>query len=116
MNRSIRLLSNVAVAAVIFGAVSCASAVAQGPGVDESPSFGPLSDVRNGGAVAESYAYHRGGPAPGTISPACGWYHYGFPVSSYRWGWFGAEHYYPTVWCHTGYYGDCNRVAYRCGY
>lgn len=74
------------------------------------------SDVRYGGALAESYEYHR---QPGHVaahtSPS-GWYGYGFPVSSYRWGWFGAERYYPRVTWHCGYYGDSIRWAYRHGY
>ena len=45
-----------------------------------------------------------------------GWYGYGFPVSTFRWGWFGAAHYYPTVFWHEGYYGDCCRYSYRRGY
>jgi hypothetical protein len=76
----------------------------------------PLVDTRSGGVLAESYDYQRGGPSTGLISPASGWYHYGFPVSTYRWGWFGAEHYYPTVLWHQGYYGDCCRWGYRFGY
>jgi hypothetical protein len=77
---------------------------------------GPLVDTRCGGVLEASYQYQHGGPAPGLISPATGWYHYGFPVETYRWGWFGAEHYYPTVWWAHGYYGDCCRYGYRCGY
>jgi hypothetical protein len=76
----------------------------------------PLVDTRAGGVLAESYDYQRGGQATGLISPAAGSYHYGFPVSTYRWGWFGAEHYYPTVLWHQGYYGDCCRWGYRIGY
>ena len=76
----------------------------------------PLADPRNGGVLEESYNYQRGGPPPGLISPATGWYHYGFPVTTFRWGWFGAEHYYPTVWWHHGYYDDYCRFGYRCGY
>jgi hypothetical protein len=76
----------------------------------------PLVDTRSGGVLQESYDYQRGEQAPGLISPATGWYHYGFPVNTYRWGWFGAEHYYPTVFCHHGYYDDYCRFGYRCGY
>lgn len=77
--------------------------------------------IRSGGVIEESYIYHRQQPmrAPGatkSIEPASGWYGYGFPVSTFRWGWFGAAHYYPFVWWHDGYYGDCCRYAYRRGY
>ena len=106
-------------AAALVGAFALANCSAQAQSPDGNPfrSDSPLTDERCGGVLAETHAYNReGGPQPGLISPAQGWYHYGFPVSTYRWGWFGAEHYYPTVWCHTGYYRDCYRIAYRCGY
>ena len=78
--------------------------------------------MRSGGVLEESYNYHRMQPmyamAAGcrAAEPARGWYGYGFPVQTFRWGWFGAEHYYPFVWWHDGYYGDCCRYAYRRGY
>jgi hypothetical protein len=93
-----------------------AAAFGQSPQYVGPAAGGPLVDTRSGGVLQESYDYQRGGPAPGLISPATPWYHYGFPVSTYRWGWFGAEHYYPTVWWHHGYYDDCCRFGYRCGY
>jgi hypothetical protein len=79
------------------------------------------AEIRSGGVIEESYNYHRQQPAHATvgarsIEPAGGWYGYGFPVSTCRWGWFGAAHYYPFVWWHDGYYGDCCRYAYRRGY
>ncbi|HEY3391172.1 MAG TPA: hypothetical protein VGK58_00585 [Lacipirellulaceae bacterium] len=69
----------------------------------------------------ESYAYHRFGELPEeaphpTAARAGGWYRYGFPVHGHRWGWFGAEHYYPRVLWHRGYYGDRCRWSYRRGY
>jgi hypothetical protein len=91
-----------------------------------------LSDVKDNVEVAQveppprsvledSYRYHRLGELPGTsphptIAPTGGSYAYGFPVQSHRWGWFGAEHYYPRVLWHRGYYGDRYRWCYRRGY
>lgn len=84
-------------------------------------SIAAAQEIRTGGVLEESYAYHRQQPlgtagAARSIEPAGGWYGYGFPVSTFRWGWFGAAHYYPTVCWHEGYYGDCCRYAYRRGY
>jgi hypothetical protein len=83
-------------------------------------------DGRTGGVLQESFGYHRlsyGGPHPAgnhaphpSIAPSGGWYGYGFPVQTYRWGWFGARRYYPRVVWHCGYYDDCCRWAYRKGY
>jgi hypothetical protein len=69
----------------------------------------------------DSFHYHRLGELPEnvrhpTIAPAVGWYRYGFPVQTHRWGWFGAKHYYPRVLWHHGYYGDHYRWSYRRGY
>jgi hypothetical protein len=75
----------------------------------------PEADVRVGGVVDVSYNYHTQGPESGVVPPSP-WYGWGFPVETYRWGWFGAEHYYPRVFWHHGYYGDCCRHGYRCGY
>jgi hypothetical protein len=73
--------------------------------------------------LEDSYSYHRLGTLPGNAphpatSPARvgGWYRYGFAQKSHRWGWFGAEHYYPRVLWHCGYYGDHCRWCYRRGY
>jgi hypothetical protein len=78
-------------------------------------------EVRSGGVLEESFVYHRQHPNQSaavaqSVEPAGGWYGYGFPVSTFRWGWFGAAHYYPTVFWHDGYYGDCCRYGYRRGY
>jgi hypothetical protein len=83
--------------------------------------YEPQVDIRNGGALDASYSYHRQVQAnqsvrPGPYPPPGGWYGYGFPVSTYRWGWFGAERYYPRVGCHSDYNGDRMRWAYRYGY
>lgn len=40
---------------------------------------------------------------------------FGFPGSTYRWGWFGAN-YYPRVVGHAGYYGRDMQLSYRRGY
>ena len=94
---------------------------AQPPARPEPTLYDPQVDIRNGGVLDESYDYHRQAQAnqsgrPGPYPPKGGWYGYGFPVSTYRWGWFGAEHYYPRVGWHSDYNGDCIRFAYRYGY
>lgn len=81
---------------------------------------------RSGGLLEQSFNYRRQPQllqpqlqevgAPAGYARAGGWYGYGFPVQSYRWGYFGAERNYPRVMWHTGYYGDCVRTAYRYGY
>ena len=76
----------------------------------------PRIDVRYDGVLAESYGYHRQSAASQSIMPAHGAYRYGFPVETYRWGWFGAERYYPYVVWHRGYNRDCVRWGYRRGY
>jgi hypothetical protein len=40
---------------------------------------------------------------------------YGFPTSSYRYGWFGTK-YWPRTSDHRGFYGEHYHFAYRCGY
>jgi hypothetical protein len=88
--------------------------------MDDAPPPLLRAEMRSGGVIEESYNYHRQparmSVAARSIEPAGGWYGYGFPVSTFRWGWFGAAHYYPFVWWHDGYYGDCCRYAYRRGY
>jgi hypothetical protein len=90
--------------------------------VDPPPQFNsrqlnaPQFDVRQDGVLAESYGYHRQATQPQSIMPPEGAYRYGFPVETYRWGWFGAEHYYPYVVWHRGYNRDCVRWGYRRGY
>jgi hypothetical protein len=76
----------------------------------------PQVDVRNGGVLTESYGYHHHATRPATYPPAGGWYGYGFPVTTYRWGWFGAERYYPRVVWHCDCDDACVRWAYRKGY
>src|SRR5215213_8178563 len=77
-------------------------------------SIAAAQEIHTGRVLEESYGYHRQQPmrmagSSRSIEPAGGWYGYGFPVSTFRWGWFGAAHYYPTVFWHEGYYGDCCR-------
>jgi hypothetical protein len=57
--------------------------------------YGGAASVRSGGVIEDSYYYHHLGPMrsaieAGGIPQANGWYEYGFPMQSYRWGWFGA--------------------------
>jgi len=87
-----------------------------------------LPDLRSGGVIEESYRYHRQPPTAGTLQPmrscieaggipqANGWYNYGFPMQSYRYGWFGAERHDPRVFWTKGYYSDELRTAYRRSY
>jgi hypothetical protein len=120
--------SNLATAIVIFVFAACAAAglptigcLAKSVDLDPPPAYQAQPDVRSGGVLEESFRYHRAQPmcpagATRSVEPAGGWYGYGFPVQTFRWGWFGASHYYPYVWWHDGYYGDCCRYAYRRGY
>ena len=106
------------VAAVMLSAV-CTSACANGPPPPpehQSPAWDSRVDVRHDGVLAESYGYHRQTATQDSITPAHGAYRYGFPVETYRWGWFGAERYYPYVAWHRGYNRDCVRWGYRRGY
>lgn len=100
----------------------CQSVRAAEPPHTDPTHYAPPADMRRGGALAESYQYHRLGPAAvsalphAAYQPSAGAYRYGFPVESYRWGWFGASHYYPRVIWHRGYNGEATRWAYRRGY
>jgi len=101
---------------IIAGAIAGAAYAQDGPVLGEA-QLDPHSEMRSGGVLAHSYGYHRQSPtSPTTVAPAAGWYGYGFPVKTHRWGWFGATHYYPTVVWHHGYLGDHKRWAYRRGY
>lgn len=102
--------------AVVLMALSWRTAHAQEPGAVQMAPFSAQEDLRWGGAIEESYQYHRQSPTAAQGPTAATPYRWGFPVESYRWGWFGAARYYPTVFWHRGYNGvDC-RYAYRCGY
>src|SRR3990172_8322962 len=113
--------SSFAVLAITLASFAFSAANAQSPSPQEPTLYDPQVSVRNGGVLEESFDYHQQGHAyqsgrPGPYPPKGGWYGYGFPVSTYRWGWFGAEHYYPRVGWHTDYNGNCVRFAYRHGY
>ena len=66
-------------------------------------------DVRFGGTIERSYNYHRQHLTSADMQPmrsqielggipqANGWYNYGFPMRSYRYGWFGAERPHPSA-------------------
>jgi hypothetical protein len=86
-----------------------------------APTTGGATAMRSGGILNESFDYHHPQPMRsaierGRIPQATGWYNYGFPMQSYRWGYFGAERHYPRVSWHEGYYGDKVRTAYRYAY
>jgi hypothetical protein len=77
--------------------------------------------MRSGGILNESFDYHHPQPMRsaielGAIPQANGWYEYGFPMQSYRWGWFGAERHFPQVTWHQGYYGESMRASMRSAY
>jgi hypothetical protein len=106
---------------VAIGMLFVAAGVCRAANDGGAPQSQPRPEFRSGGVLEESYVYHRQPPArmagaARSAEPAGGWYGYGFPVSTFRWGWFGAAHYYPTVFWHHGYYGDCCRYGYRRGY
>ena len=119
------------VALIAFTSAALLSMAAEQTGADaielnEAPAGAAPIDVRSGGVLQESFQYHRQGygntdwngphPPQSNFGQAGGWYGYGFPVQTYRWGWFGAGRYYPRVVWHRGYYDDCCRWAYRRGY
>jgi hypothetical protein len=123
-SRHLLILAILAVASSV-GSAARAQAVGQAPLQNPRPGsptlYEPQVDIRNGGVLDASYGYHRQAQAhqsvrPGPYPPKEGWYGYGFPVSTYRWGWFGAEHYYPRVGWRNSYNNDCVRWAYRYGY
>jgi hypothetical protein len=109
-------------AGFLFGLIAFIALAARAPAQShEAPAAeqvadSPQTDMRWGGALEKSFQYYRQGPNGNLLSPATGWNHYGFPVASYRWGWFGASRYYPRTMWHEGFYGDKCRWAYRCGY
>jgi hypothetical protein len=109
-------------ALAVFGMLSIGAGISRAADSVDAPPQVPLrQEIRSGGVIEESYVYHRQpsmrmAGAARSVEPAGGWYGYGFPVSTFRWGWFGAAHYYPTVFWHDGYYGDCCRYGYRRGY
>ncbi len=75
----------------------------------ESMQMAPATELRSGGILEESYAYHRQRPATygavGPVAPAGNAYRYGFPVETFRYGWFGAGRNYPYTVSGRTYYG-----------
>jgi hypothetical protein len=119
LNRDGERTTSLISAVVVLGLLAISGVCRAADGYGEAVPPTPRATIRSGGVLEESYTYHRQPQSYAqarTVEPAGGWYGYGFPVRTVRWGWFGAEHYYPTVWWHEGYYGDCCRYAYRCGY
>jgi len=105
------------IAWLIVGGLGARAARAEEPVWIGPPAEPLMTEQRAGGVLEHSFQYHRQPPmTPATTHAARVWYGYGFPVKTYRWGWFGAAHYDPTVLWHRGYMGDAVRVAYRRGY
>ena len=77
---------------------------------------------RHAPVLAQSYQYHRAshGPPlarrPVVAQHGPPRYTWGFPTTTFRWGWFGASRYYPRSASHRGYNGDHWDWAYRRGY
>lgn len=68
------------------------------------------------GAVCPAEAGHPGiSTPPPTVLYRKPVQTFGFPGSTYRWGWFGAN-YYPRVVAHGNYYGRDMQFSYRRGY
>jgi hypothetical protein len=115
--------SAVATCTVAIALLPAAARAANPTGTHDAAlqSNGAPANEQSDGALSEPYHAHQppyaGGPQlRPNIAPAAGWYRYGFSGQTHRWGWFGAERYYPRVVWHRGYYGDCCRWAYRQGY
>jgi hypothetical protein len=124
MNRSLRITLNRrtrAILLILATALARSATASEGVPNPEPGSNAVHSETPPRSVLEESFRYHRQGNATEkvahpTVAPSGGWYGYGFPVETHRWGWFGAEHYYPRVLWHRGYYGDRCRWAYRRGY
>ena len=91
--------------------IGCAAVTWQAAKAIDPPS---PHGLRSGGAIERSYTYHRN--LPYTPLASVPRYEYGFPVQTYKWGWFGAQHYYPRTTSHRGYNGDYWQWAYRRGW
>jgi hypothetical protein len=111
-------------AVVLIATTFCSAFASADESLPTPPQSSAAESFRSGGRVAESYEYHLrqvGVPLQpmhsaiehGGIPQANGWYNYGFPMRSYRYGWFGAERQPPRVYWHRGYYGDKTRVEYQ---
>lgn len=67
-------------------------------------------------ALAGAPAFYSPPPAEAQVEshhaeapPYAGTQNYGSQVKPFRYGWFGAEHFYPTNRSHQTYYGDVMR-------
>ena len=112
-------VSAILFATTVLAIAACPSVFGAGGWHAYNPAPAPRApepDLRTGGVLDVSYNYHTQGPQSGVAGPPSPWYGWGFPVETYRWGWFGTAHYYPRVFWHEGYYRDCCRHGYRCGY
>lgn len=49
---------------------------------------------------------YLGSTGPSYAAPYAGQINHAHTAPSFRWGWFGAEHFYPSVQWHRGYYGE----------
>ena len=49
---------------------------------------------------------HAAGMPGYSTAPYAGRVNHAHHSPTYRWGWFGAEHFYPSVKWHRGYNGD----------
>ena len=103
-------------AALLVFAISSGLVRAEAPLVPVAAPRSEHVDARWGGALERSFTYHRQIEDAAQTPSAEPRYRYGFPVSSYRWGWCGASRYYPTVVWHRGFNGDHKRWASRRGY
>jgi len=58
--------------------------------------------------VSSQYQHHSPyvHPQAGRSAPYAGHVNAAHHAPTFRWGWFGAEHFYPTVKWHRGYNGD----------
>jgi len=111
--------------AIAINAIAlCCNGATNEESLPTPPQSNSAETVRSGGRIEHSYEYHLrkvGVPLQpmqsaierGGIPQANGWYNYGFPMRSYRYGWFGAERQPPRVYTHRGYYGDKMRVEYQ---
>jgi hypothetical protein len=76
-------------AAAIFTLSLCPAVRGAAPGFYSAPpQYGPATSP------------HAEAP------PFAGVQNYGMQSPAFRYGWFGAEHFYPTHECHRDYYGN----------
>jgi hypothetical protein len=122
---SIAVLSSQLTASAICIAKDDALAAAPRSSVKAEPSRdhplkgrGNSATFQSNGVFDESYFRQLQRPMEssillGRMPQANGWYSRGFPMHSYRWGYFGAERRYPRAIWRQGYYGDKIRAIYR---